>query len=110
MSPTTEGRAQGIFGQPQALEQRQGRQGGYGTPLLASPCQSPAPLLSWFPGWDNLSPILHTQAETPAHNKTPRTMGIELWQSSGVPVPNLGTSFLREQSPMEVPWDADPAS
>lgn len=75
---------------------RLGRAGQAGRPQsLLLPERSP--LASWFPGWDNPSPILHTQAETPARNKTPRTTGTELGKSSGAPVPNLSTSSLRGQ-------------
>lgn len=65
---------------------RLGRAGQAGRPQsLLLP--EPRPLASWFPGWDNPSPILHTQAETPAHNKTPRTTGTELGEELRSPSP-----------------------
>lgn len=55
--------------------------------LLAAPAvRLQSPFAHWVPVWDNLSPNLPTQAETPAWNKTTRT---ELGKSAGAPVPNL---------------------
>lgn len=76
---------------------RAGQAGRLQSLSVGLPLQEHSPLASWFPGWDNLSPIVYTQAETPAHNKMPRTTRTKLGKRSGAPVPNFGMSSLRGQ-------------
>ena len=85
-----------------------GRQGDHRASLLASPCQSAAPLLVGFQAGTTCLPFCTPRLRHLPVKKTPGTTRTKLGKSSGAPVPNLGTSSLRGQQ--EESWDLALAS